>query len=612
MNCPNCNTPVIEGYLFCTECGTRLEQASQPVEDTVVTEEPAEPEVEIPETADSELSTVNNYIMWNVQQGQIAKVIDETEIDQYDDANGVLINEGTSALIRANGEIVACINNGTYAFDNRHSKDDEEKKGNFITNLLRHRNAGNLDKNKIYSVVLLRSGEFPVVFGEVSPEGEFAPLQLRTKSLDIQAGICASMKIASASEFVSHWLLDRKAMYIQDIAGLLRNTVKKIMEEVLGNVEITEAGIPSDAKEAIESKLLAHTATTYGLKFCHIDEIRTGSEDLERFRALNEELYLSRREMDYLERTNEYKNRLSSIRNSQKIEEAKSDLQLFRSLEEINKDKLLAQDELDKFYMLLSRERKIREAQNEDEIAAAMAEIEQTGLIRQEDINKLRDQIKADEYKRGHALRLMQAKDEIEIAEVQREYEKRIRLEDYEFEKMKEDDRFRRAQEIYRMQKEAEAEEHKRNLEALEAMNRSTMEMERLKIEALTRKYELAKDLSPDQLMAIAANENLSPEAAKAFAESLGRGKDLEREKEHQAELERLNQARIDDMKAMAMGNQDLMKEIVRSLAGGGAAQQPVQQMPVQPQRPAAIYCSRCGTPNNPGAKFCKGCGSEL
>ena len=65
-------------------------------------------------------------------------------------------------------------------------------------------------------------------------------------------------------------------------------------------------------------------------------------------------------------------------------------------------------------------------------------------------------------------------------------------------------------------------------------------------------------------------------------------------------------------MKAMAMGNQDLMKEIVRSLAGGGAAQQPVQQMPVQPQRPAAIYCSRCGTPNNPGAKFCKGCGSEL
>ena len=84
----------------------------------------------------------------------------------------------------------------------------------------------------------------------------------------------------------------------------------------------------------------------------------------------------------HLERTNEYKNRLSSIRNSQKIEEAKSDLQLFRSLEEINKDKLLAQDELDKFYMLLSRERKIRMTREmKDHVTHASAILEQGGVI---------------------------------------------------------------------------------------------------------------------------------------------------------------------------------------------------------------------------------------
>ena len=98
---------------------------------------------------------------------------------------------------------------------------------------------------------------------------------------------------------------------------------------------------------------------------------------------------------------------------------------------------------------------------------------------------------------------MMQKKDELELASLTREYEKRVRDEDYEFEKRKKDDEFDRFKELQRVKEEKDAAEHKRNMEALEAMQRAKME-----------KYRLSRDLTPEQLLAIAANENLSSEAA--------------------------------------------------------------------------------------------------
>lgn len=60
-------------------------------------------------------------------------------------------------------------------------------------------------------------------------------------------------------------------------------------------------------------------------------------------------------------------------------------------------------------------------------------------------------------------------------------------------------------------------------MEALEAMQRAKLE-----------KYRMSRDLTPEQLMAIAANENLSPEAAAKLAESLGKGREVEAERARQ------------------------------------------------------------------------------
>ena len=113
--------------------------------------------------------------------------------------------------------------------------------------------------------------------------------------------------------------------------------------------------------------------------------------------------------------------------------------------------------------------------------------------------------------------------------------------------------------------------------------------MQQAKIE----KMRLSRELTPEQLMALSA-ENLSPEAAAKLAESLGRNREAEY-------LERLTQARIDDMKdMMKMGNETSREYIRASASGAAPAQQPGK------------FCPSCGNRNNADAKFCMSCGTPL
>ena len=129
--------------------------------------------------------------------------------------------------------------------------------------------------------------------------------------------------------------------------------------------------------------------------------------------------------------------------------------------------------------------------------------------------------------------------------------------------------------------------------EALEAMQRAKLE-----------KYRVSRDLTPEQLLAIAANENLSSEAAAKLAESLGKGREAEAERMRQEEINRLNQARIDDM-----------KELLRMSHGYSPSGHP-QHYPVEQlsscQQSERRFCPQCGTQLSEGARFCASCGSQL
>ena len=600
MNCPKCNAEIAEGHRFCTECGYRVVEETPAPEPVFQPDAQPQEQVSAPaaEAAPTVMDNVENHIMWNVQPGQVARLIPEKEFSQYSDAAGLIVNEGARVLVRTNADDLTMLSSGIYSFPEKADVQRTDGRG-FINNIFRSAGssenvAEGQEQLRTCSILLVRDGDFPVIFGgNASTPEEFAPMTVPTRNLDVNVGVSAMLCISSMQLFAARYMLDRTSMTTAELVRLVSPKVEKVLRDVLADVEVSESGLTDIVKSEISERLLALTAELGGVGISSVEEIRVGSEELERFRALNSELYLTGRELEYLERTNEFKNRLTAAQNAQQINEARSELALLRSLQEVNKDKLLAEDELEQFYTVLSREKRIREAQSEAQIAEALADIERTGLIRNEDLNALKDNIRLNEHKRGHVFRMMQKKDELELASLTREYEKRVRDEDYEFEKRKKDDEFDRFKELQRIKEEKDAAEHKRNMEALEAMQRAKLE-----------KYRMSRDLTPEQLMAIAANENLSPEAAAKLAESLGKGREVEAERARQEEINRLNQARVDDM-----------KELLRMNHGYSPQGQPAQPYgyPQQPQQPAGRkFCPQCGTPLSGEARFCMTCGTPL
>ena len=601
MNCPKCNAEIADGHRFCTECGYRIVEETPAPEP--VHQDAAEPQEQVnapaAEAAPTVMDNVENHIMWNVQPGQVARLIPEKEFSQYSDAAGLIVNEGARVLVRTNADDLTMLSSGIYSFPEKADVQRTDGRG-FINNIFRSAGssenvAEGQEKLKTCSILLVRDGDFPVIFGgAASTPEEFAPMTVPTRNLDVNVGVSAMLRISSMQLFAARYMLDRTSITTAELVRLLAPKVEKVLRDVLADVEVSESGLTDIVKSEISERLVALTAELGGVGISSVEEIRVGSEELERFRALNSELYLTGRELEYLERTNEFKNRLTAAQNAQQINEARSELALLRSLQEVNKDKLLAEDELEQFYTVLSREKRIREAQSEAQIAEALADIERTGLIRSEDLNALKDDIRLNEHKRGHVFRMMQKKDELELASLTREYEKRVRDEDYEFEKRKKDDEFDRFKELQRIKEEKDAAEHKRNMEALEAMQRAKLE-----------KYRMSRDLTPEQLMAIAANENLSPEAAAKLAESLGKGREVEAERARQEEINRLNQARVDDMKELLRMN--------HGYSPHGQPAQPYGYPQQQPQQPAGRkFCPQCGTPLSGEARFCMTCGTPL
>jgi hypothetical protein len=62
------------------------------------------------------IGKIKDRIFWNIQAGELARRFNETQMAENDSAKGIVINEGTTAFIKANGELVAELHGGAYDF----------------------------------------------------------------------------------------------------------------------------------------------------------------------------------------------------------------------------------------------------------------------------------------------------------------------------------------------------------------------------------------------------------------------------------------------------------------------------------------------------------------
>lgn len=633
-NCISCGSPLRPNAKFCTYCGTKQEGFSQTKE--AVTTPP--PEV-VPSVNDA-VSLVKQKIVWNIQPGEIARSIKERDFEQYDSAQGVVVSENTTAYIRVNGKAVAEIGGGNYNFLSTYEIERElaSREGNKILNALK--NAGrfiiklfqskkaneeekaakneeqlqhynkvveHLKRGSLFAIELKRNGDFQLLFGEgheqLDDYANFSPMTIQTKYVDISIGIRALFRIADFNAFSTYYLTDREVVRTNTLANELTPIVRSILVRHLRDVEIDDNRIPEAVYANIKSELV--NLDFHGIVLSDIVEITTKNEDLDRFRSLSRELYLSEKELDYFHRTNDFKNRLSLAVNAQKIYKEQSDLDLFKSLEAINKDKALSEDELERFYILLSRERRIFEAQDDEIAKKALAEIEKTGLLRDEEIKLIEFQIHERDHQRGFALELTKLQDaslyeqtrfagqqKIEKQAVAHEIEKRQMVDAYENEVAM------RSRQMERLQKGDAREEmeflqrmadqgRSKQLEALKEIQHLEAEMGDRETDRLIREkqqdYEfllkqqqeeaqtareaakLQAEMTPEQLLA-QQMKDMSEAAQAEYARSFSAGKDADKERETREEMMKLMKEQAErDLQVHQSSSAD-MKEMMKDM----------------------------------------------
>ncbi len=427
--CSNCHAQLDPGTKFCIYCGTKVTNPTYSATTAAFNA--------------SGVEVVKNKVQWNIQPGVIAQRISPADFENLDNVTGIIIQQGVTARIYIDGQPVAQLKGGMYDFISRTDIDNllNEKScqglfGNIrkVLNSLvkvitgkkvkevieekQHDNSGiktyddvlrRLKPQSNIDVYLISDQPFNVIFGaSVNTAGdiEFAPMKVRCRHLTADVALTMEMKITDIDMLLSTFLIHNNIVTCGNVAHYMAPLVKSIVTNQLRDITIDEYGIPTSVSEAISRALITNVRVP-GTSINQIREITSSNAAFDRLRAVADELYISEKELEIAIRTNEFQNRLAGVENEKQINKARTALDLHKTLSDINKDKILHEDEVDEFYMLLSRQKKIREATSEHEVRAALNDIARLDMIKDDEMDALRDELLEKKADRSSIVELM-------------------------------------------------------------------------------------------------------------------------------------------------------------------------------------------------------------
>lgn len=551
--CPKCNTNYGEtNRNFCTKDGCEL-----------MTKNPAD-------TLSDDISIIKNKIVWNVPMGEIAYRVSEEEMNSLLNVTGIVVDEGITAHIYINGKLASEIHSGNYDFV---SKEELNRKLNArfggmadklkdlwkvvmrfwvgtslnekfqrdscidkITNV--EELISSIRQDAVCSVVLKVDREFPLVFEN----------EIQTSCYNGTIGLSISAQITDFRRFFQYFLLGGQNRNVTN--SHIRELFKNEVMNVLKGENFVKGIVTEENKEHIRFCLQDKIAqTNTGISVIRVNECSINSDDLNRLRALDREVYLSEEEINRLHRINVIKNRLNDVEIQQQIEEARGQLNIARILNGINRDKIATDEEMNAFVETIANARKLRTIQNQAEFDEAVIKIRKAQILREEDINILIYEISKQQYQRETEFSLMQLKDSIERNRIEQnasqefetsaithqvglerikdtynnehflmELEQRKKVHEQSFHEQKDNiELIGGLQAIEDKKREAE---HKRQMEALQALTGHEENLLRIKSEMT------AEQLTAEQLA------KLTPEAQKAYFDSIATRMQIQTEKE--------------------------------------------------------------------------------
>ena len=446
MKCPKCGYPVLPKFTKCPHCGESLIKEDN--------------NTNLPDAND--FSIVKGRAIWNVQKGEIAHLIKETELINTDGLKGVIVQEGCSAIVFMNGIITSIMQAGIYSFPTKEptpairpvvpSEPKVEDKPNDFTGFANGASAigrgirnflfgkkkdenpeqhvkrvertkekiSKLPDFKTCRIYIVSNRLFNLFFDlQVDEEGnyDFAPFGIATKTVDAKIAVSLQMQVTNMNEFVDNYLTDQQSVSTVLFQQQLRTCIKSTLAQLLRNLDYQQDGLPEPIVNNLKNRIKsACNEQLYGIEVTKVLDITDESEDFNRFRSAEHDLFVNEKELDYLTRSNEFRNRLEQEKNKQEANQAANAESLRQTLQSINKDKLLSEDEMEQFVMMMDSQKRLREAKTKQEEYEALSDMKKSRLVKEEDIAALENVLAQNKVSRDSIVDLMRAQAEQDLA----------------------------------------------------------------------------------------------------------------------------------------------------------------------------------------------------
>lgn len=426
------------------------------------------------------VEVVRGHAIWDIQPGEIARRIKESELEEIEKIKGIIVQEGCSAIIFANGELIANLSAGAYSFlksaeeeaealkkaeekairrlqeviDKENKirqvvkptfrelgivgeigrgikwfgrlifgekkngpKEDSKKRQQIFDNLLSQAKKEN--RPPVLSVYIVSNRFIPMTFSGVQDqEGNinFEPFKVAVGIQDVEIGVSLQMRVSDIHQLVTNYLSDHTSLTTTMLFATMNPIIGNEVAMRLRNIDYQATGLPLDIIENLKQEITQKlNSTVHGLTCEQVVSITDKSQDFERFRNIERQLYNSEKELDYMHRTGEFRNRMEIEANSQALNSARNAEDLRHSMLLLNKDQLLNDAELEDFVYLFESERRIKHATTDEEEYAALQDLKKNRLLKDDDVEQLIDDIAHKKIPRDEITQIMRVNSQMNV-----------------------------------------------------------------------------------------------------------------------------------------------------------------------------------------------------
>lgn len=445
------------------------------------------------------IDVVRGRAIWSIQPGEIGHRISERELDEIEKLKGIIVQEGCTAIIFANGELVSTLSAGAYLFYKsveeeqqalkeaiekaQQQMDEAERRrlaaekqssptfrelgivgeiargfrwlGRIIFGEKKDESAQRRKKRELdYARILARLTQVPIlsvyivsnrVFnltfgGQPNAEGgiDFEPYTIPMGMQNVQIGVSLQMQVNDVHTFATNYLAESGSMTVAKVQQMLLPTVENALKSQLRNTEYTASGLDDALLDTLKAQISQGiNAQMFGFVCTQVLSITDSNADFERFRSVERELYNTERELDFMHRTGEFRNRMEVEANAQQLHSAQNAEQLRHSLQQLNRDQLLHDDELEEFVTLLQSQKRIREAKTQEEEYEALTDLGKCRLVKEDELRALQNDLEQKRIPREEITQIMriESQQEVDNATLQAEFALSDQRTDHEWER---------------------------------------------------------------------------------------------------------------------------------------------------------------------------------